>query len=120
MYRHYLGTEKDKFQSIIWVVDSADRDRIDESGDELWNTIRTYDEGYHPKSIPVLIFVNKRDSHNGMTGKEVEAKFHLDTRVSNTNNVVWHFQECNAQTGEGLEEGLEFLRKCNTDSQASS
>ena len=111
LFRHYLGTDDKTCQSLIWVVNSTDKERIEESRTELLILSKRFLEKSHPKFLPILIFVTKRDLPSGMTGKEVEAFFHLEDEFPD-NNVEWHFQESSVITGQGLDEGLDFLRKC--------
>jgi len=93
--------------SLIWVVDCTDRERIEESHQELLALIKRIKEKENPEEIPLLIFVNKRDKAGGLTGDEVTDIFHLKDIEDNT--IVWHVQESSAETGEGLTEGLDFL-----------
>ena len=97
LWRHYFkGCD-----GVVFVVDSNDRHRIDESRKEL-DTILADDE---LRSVPVLIFANKQDLPDAMTVEEVSEALHLG---SGTRRLC-HVQPSSALRGEGLEEGLTWL-----------
>merc|ERR1711879_96621 len=58
---------------LIFVVDSTDRDRIEEASEELFNVLEA-EELRHAK---VLVFANKQDLTNAMTTKELSEKLKL-------------------------------------------
>jgi len=84
----------------IFVVDSSDRERIEYAAEELQGFLDGNED------IPVLIFANKQDKTNAMSGTEVAENLHLHTLPVHR---AWHVQECCATTGAGLYEGLEWL-----------
>ena len=57
----------------MFVVDSNDRDRIDQTKDDLWRII-TDDQ---LKNCPVLIMANKQDLPNAMSVTELTDKLEL-------------------------------------------
>jgi len=83
------------------VVDSGDRDRIAEAGDEL----RTVTIEEELKGVPMLIFANKQDLPNVMTVGEIIDRLQL--RI--INDRPWYVQGCSAHSGMGLHEGLDWL-----------
>ena len=74
MWRHYYtGT-----QGLIFVVDSADRERIDEARRELHKIITDREM----KDAIILIFANKQDLKGALTPEEIPEKLGL-TRLRN-------------------------------------
>jgi ADP-ribosylation factor protein 1 len=97
LWRHYYQNTN----AIIFVVDSNDRERVEEASDEFRGVIQN-DE---LRNAAVLIFANKQDLPNSMNVKEITDKFGLHSLTSNK----WYVQPTNALTGDGLYEGLEWL-----------
>jgi len=91
-----------KAKAIIFVVDSNDRDRLDEAYEEL-NRMTNEDELKHKS---VLIFANKQDLPNAMTLDELRNKLAL---VEFDENIKWHLQAASAVRNEGLKEGCKWL-----------
>ena len=131
LWRHYYtGT-----QGLIFVVDCADRDRIDEARQELHRIINDREM----RDAIILIFANKQDLQDGklsyktrqhktrrvfeydstcsllihvsvalwlaMKPHEIQEKLGL-TRIRDRN---WYVQPACATTGDGLYEGLTWL-----------
>eukprot|EP00128_Syssomonas_multiformis_P017883 Colp12_sorted_trinity150504_noHs@25622 len=97
LWRHYYtGT-----QGLIFVVDSADRDRIDEARQELHRIINDREM----RDAVILVFVNKQDLPNAMKPEEATEKLGLQ-RIRDRR---WHVQPSCATTGDGLYEGLTWL-----------
>lgn len=97
LWRHYYtGT-----QGLIFVVDCADRDRIDEARQELHRIINDREM----KDTIILIFANKQDLPDAMKPHEIQEKLGL-TRIRDRN---WYVQPSCATTGDGLYEGLTWL-----------
>ena len=104
LWRHYYQNT----QGIIFVVDSNDRERIDdtqgaENGakDELHRMLAE-DE---LRDAVLLVFANKQDLPNAMSVNEITEKLGL----SQLRNRTWYIQACCATTGDGLYEGLDWL-----------
>lgn len=99
LWRHYYtGT-----QGLIFVVDCADRDRIDEARDELHRIISDREM----KEAIILVYANKQDLKGALTPEEIPEKLKLhDIRDRN-----WYVQPCVAisESGDGLSEGLTWL-----------
>lgn len=97
LWRHYYtGT-----QGLIFVVDCADEDRIEEAKDELHRIINDREM----KDAVLLVFANKQDLPNAMTPTEVQQKLGLLL----LKNRQWHIQPSCATTGDGLGEGMNWL-----------
>ncbi|KAJ3434083.1 adp-ribosylation factor a1b [Anaeramoeba flamelloides] len=102
LWRHYYQNT----QGLIFVVDSNDRERINEAHDELHKMLGE-DE---LKEAVLLVFANKQDLPNAMDAQEVSEKMGL----SSLRYRKWYIQPCTATTGEGLYEGLEWLSQTLT------
>jgi len=99
LWRHYYqGT-----QGLIFVVDSNDRDRVEDAREEL-NKMLGEDE---MREAVVLVFANKQDLPNAMPAAEVTDKLGL----SDMRNRQWFIQSACATTGDGLYEGLDWLSR---------
>ncbi|XP_069764414.1 ADP-ribosylation factor 5 [Narcine bancroftii] len=97
LWRHYFQNT----QGLIFVVDSNDRERVQESIEELQKMLQE-DE---LKDAVLLIFANKQDLPNAMPIKELIDKLGLQ----HTNNRTCHIQSTCAIQGAGLYEGLDWL-----------
>jgi len=100
LWRHYFqGVE-----IIIWVVDSNDRDRINESKEELYRTLSFSEE---LKDAIVLFIANKQDLPNCMTATEIVDIFGLNS--GEFKNTKWYMQPTTATTGKGCFECLDWI-----------
>ncbi|KAL3098627.1 hypothetical protein niasHS_000414 [Heterodera schachtii] len=97
LWRHYyVGT-----QALIFVVDSADRDRIDEARQELHKIINDREM----RDALILIFANKQDLPQAMKPAEIQDRLGL-LRLRDRN---WYVQPSCAASGDGLQDGLTWL-----------
>ena len=55
--------------------------------------------------IPLLIFANKQDLLNALPPQDISKGLNLHT----IRDRVWNIQACSAKTGEGLQEGMEWV-----------
>merc|ERR1712050_444421 len=90
-------------QGLIFVVDSNDRDRIEDACEELTKMMNE-DE---MRDAALLVFANKQDLPNSMTASEVTEKLGLQ----NMRNRQWFIQSACATTGDGLYEGLDWMSR---------
>ena len=97
LWRHYYQDTK----GLIYVVDSCDVDRIEESAKEL-NKMLNDDALVNTK---LLVFANKQDLPNAMNISYMTEKLSLYLLKDTT----WLIQPCCAITGDGLYEGIEWL-----------
>ncbi len=88
---------------MIFVVDSNDHDRIQEARYELHDLLN--DEKLN--NVDLLVLANKQDLPNAMSSGEIADKLGLHTIKQHE----WNVQPTCANTGEGLYEGLEWLRQ---------
>merc|ERR1719316_698417 len=99
LWRHYYQNT----QGLIFVVDSNDRDRIEDAKEEL-NKMLIEDE---MRDAVLLVFANKQDLPNAMPAAEVTEKLGLNSM----RNRQWFIQSACATTGDGLYEGLDWLSR---------
>ncbi|KAL3687213.1 hypothetical protein R1sor_013522 [Riccia sorocarpa] len=103
LWRHYFtGTE-----GLIFVVDSADTERIQEARDEL-HTLLNDSELAH---VTVLVLANKMDLPQAMNVAEITDKLQL----TSLRQINWYIQSCTATSGQGLYEGLDWLGRALQD-----
>ena len=102
-YTKHYATGGPHQTHLIYVVDSVDRERIEQSRDMLM-AILAYEE---LKNAVLLVFANKQDLPNPMNATEVVRKLGLHS----LRNRNWNIQETCAVSGDGLFEGLEWLSK---------
>ncbi|KAJ8608161.1 hypothetical protein CTAYLR_010306 [Chrysophaeum taylorii] len=95
---YYSGVE-----AIIFVLDSSDKIRMCVAKNELEELLSHEDVNANP--IPIIFFANKMDIKDAMTALECSQLLELD-RITNR---PWHVTPCNALTGEGITEGVEWL-----------
>lgn len=97
LWRHYFeGT-----QGLVYVVDSCDRNRLEESASEL-HSLLSHEE---LDGAAVLILANKQDMPGAMSASEVGEML----GVRQFRHRQWYMQECSAIHNIGLYEGLEWL-----------
>jgi ADP-ribosylation factor 1/2 len=97
LWKHYYPNT----QGVIFIVDSADRDRVGEARDEL-HRMMNEDE---LRDSALLVFSNKQDLPGSMQAAEVTDKMGLHSLRSRD----WYVQSTCATTGDGLYEGLDWL-----------
>ncbi|XP_021099629.1 ADP-ribosylation factor 4 [Heterocephalus glaber] len=88
-------------QGLIFVVDSNDRERIQEAATVLQNMLQE-DE---LQDAVLLLFANKQDLPNAMAISEMTDKLGLQS----LRNRTWYVQATCATQGTGLYEGLDWL-----------
>jgi len=90
-------------QGIIFVVDSSDRLRMVVAKDELDMLLQHPD--IQARKLPILFFANKMDLRDAMSSVKVSQTLGLERLL----DKPWHICASNATTGEGLQEGIEWL-----------
>lgn len=99
LWEHYY---KD-CHGVIFVIDSSDRLRLVVVKDELDLLLQ------HPdiscKRLPILFFANKMDCKDALSSVKIAAALGLDKIM----DKPWHICASNALSGEGLQEGVEWL-----------
>lgn len=97
LWKHYYNST----DALIYVVDSNDKERINEASEQLNRLL----EEEQLKNIILLIFANKQDISGAMNSSEVSEKLGL----KNIKNKPWLLQGTCATTGSGLKDGLDWL-----------
>eukprot|EP00033_Pygsuia_biforma_P001347 GCRY01001525.1.p1 GENE.GCRY01001525.1~~GCRY01001525.1.p1 ORF type:complete len:183 (-),score=20.61 GCRY01001525.1:101-649(-) len=97
LWRHYFQNT----QAFIFVVDSNDRDRIDEAHAELHKMLGEDDL----RDSVLLVFANKQDLPHAMSVAEITDRL----RLGELRTRKWYIQSTCATTGDGLYEGLDWL-----------
>ncbi|XP_071355810.1 ADP-ribosylation factor-like protein 4A isoform X1 [Trachinotus anak] len=87
---------------IVFVVDSVDMERIEESKTELHKITRLAEN----QGVPLLVVANKQDLRNSLSLAEMESMLALGELSTAT---PWQLQPTCAIIGEGLQEGLQKL-----------
>ncbi|XP_050389784.1 ADP-ribosylation factor-like protein 3 isoform X2 [Patella vulgata] len=88
---------------LIYVIDSADRKRFEETGEELTELL----EEEKLSGVPVMVFANKQDLVTAAPASDIAEGLNLHQ----IRDREWHIQACSAQTGEGVKHGLDWLIK---------
>lgn len=101
--RPYWRNYFDQTDSLIYVIDSADRKRLDESEFELNELLQEE----KMSGVPLLIFANKQDLVGAAPADEIAEKLDL----TSIRDRPWQIQACSAKEGTGLKEGMEWLMK---------
>ncbi|XP_071420328.1 ADP-ribosylation factor-like protein 3 isoform X1 [Pithys albifrons albifrons] len=83
---------------LIYVIDSADRKRFEETGQELAELL----DEEKLSGVPVLIFANKQDLLTAAPASEIAEGLNLHT----IRDRVWQIQSCSALSGEGVQVSL--------------
>ena len=97
LFRHYYQNTK----GLIFVVDSHDRDRIEEAAEELKKMLAEEEL----KDCCVLIMANKQDLNGALSTDEVTKALGMESLKERT----WFVQGTSGITGQGLEEGLNWM-----------
>lgn len=107
LWKHYfMGAH-----AVIFVLDSSDRERVNEAKEELWGLLRDPEL----EQAACLILANKQDLPDAMSTKEVAEQLGLhDLRFKGQ----YHVQAASAANGgEGIYEGLDWLSKAMPSSR---
>jgi len=97
LWNHYYANA----EGLVFVVDSADRERVDEARQEL-HGILTCDE---MRDVPVEVIANKQDLPNAMTPAELVERLQLGS----LHGHKWHVQASCATTGDGIWESFDSM-----------
>ncbi|XP_072791386.1 ADP-ribosylation factor-like protein 3 isoform X1 [Taeniopygia guttata] len=90
-WKKYLGST----DLLIYVIDSADQKRFEETGQELAEL--TEDESL--TGVPLLVFANKQDLVTAAPAAEIAEGLSLHTY----RDREWQIQACSALSGEGVQ-----------------
>ncbi|XP_061874057.1 E3 ubiquitin-protein ligase TRIM23 isoform X3 [Colius striatus] len=100
LWKHYyLNT-----QAVVFVVDSSHRDRVSEAHSELAKLLTEKEL----RDALLLIFANKQDVAGALSVEEITEMLSLHKLCCGRS---WYIQGCDARSGTGLYEGLDWLSR---------
>jgi len=99
--RSYWRNYFESTDGLIWVVDSADKRRLNDCTTELHSLI----EEERLAGATLLIFANKQDLPGALSAEEIKEVLQLD-RIKTHH---WKIIHCSAYTGENLLEGINWM-----------
>ncbi len=105
LWRHYYQN----CNAIIFVVDSNDRERLDDSFEyesSAMNEMHRFLVEPELVGVPLLVMANKQDLPNAMSVNEVYSRL----KLGKIRDRPVFIQSCCATSGDGLYEGLDWLR----------
>lgn len=101
--RAYWRNYFEQTDGVVWVVDSADLHRLGQCRDELRQLL--VQERLAGASL--LILANKQDVVGALSSHEIAEQLQLgDEQYKNRH---WTIQSCSAVTGEGLQDGMDWI-----------
>jgi len=99
--RPYWSNYFDSTDGLIYVVDSSDSRRLEESSQEL-KELLAEDK---LQGVPILVFANKQDILQAVPAEDIWGALEL----GNVSERLLNIQACSAKNGDGLEEGMAWL-----------
>jgi ADP-ribosylation factor-like protein 2 len=99
--RSYWRNYFESTDGLIWVVDSADRRRLDDCRQEL-ETLLVEER---LAGATLLVFANKQDLPGALSAEHIKEALNLD----NLKTHHWSIFGCSAVTGENLLRGIDWL-----------
>ena len=99
--RPYWRNYFDQTDALVYVIDSADSRRLEETSVELSQLL----DEERLVGVPLLVYANKQDLISALGPDEISEGLNLHTM----RDRVWEIQACSAKTGEGLQEGMEWI-----------
>ncbi|XP_060094289.1 ADP-ribosylation factor-like protein 3 [Heteronotia binoei] len=86
---------------LIYVIDSADQKRFEETGQELSELV----EEDNLIGVPLLVFANKQDLATASLAADIAEGLRLHTY----RDRPWQIQACSAISGEGVQDGMNWM-----------
>eukprot|EP00595_Chromulina_sp_UTEXLB2642_P000098 CAMPEP_0196762176 /NCGR_PEP_ID=MMETSP1095-20130614/1549_1 /TAXON_ID=96789 ORGANISM="Chromulina nebulosa, Strain UTEXLB2642" /NCGR_SAMPLE_ID=MMETSP1095 /ASSEMBLY_ACC=CAM_ASM_000446 /LENGTH=185 /DNA_ID=CAMNT_0042112605 /DNA_START=52 /DNA_END=609 /DNA_ORIENTATION=- len=99
--RPYWRNYFDHTDALIYVIDSADRRRIEETCLELQQLL----EEEKLANVPLLVLANKQDLLNALAPDEITTELALNE----VRDRVWQILPCSAKSGDGLPVAMEWI-----------
>lgn len=97
LWHHYY----ENTQALIYVVDSADIDRMDIAREELFKALNSLEL----ENAPLLVYANKQDLPEALTPDQIIEKLNLRSLKGRS----WLVQGTTGTEGKGLTEGLDWM-----------
>ncbi|CAH8511543.1 unnamed protein product [Schistosoma mattheei] len=95
---------------LIYVIDSSDKKRFEETGEELLELLSEDKLA----GVPLIVFANKQDLLTAEPANRISDGLGLLT----IRDRPWQIQGCSAITGNGVQEGIEWvIKSVNTRSK---
>eukprot|EP00752_Nemacystus_decipiens_P001808 g1746.t1 len=101
--RSYWRNYFEQTDGLIWVVDSADRGRLQDCKRELHDLLGQ--EKLAGASL--LVFANKQDLSGALGAAQIAETLGLESKQFATRH--WSIVGCSAVTGEGLAKGIDWM-----------
>ena len=101
--RSYWRNYFEQTDGLIWVVDSADRVRLNDCKRELYLLM----DQEKLAGASLMIFANKQDLAGALTSEEIAEALDLGGERFATRH--WSIMGCSAVTGQGLLEGMDWV-----------
>lgn len=101
--RSYWRNYFEKTDGLIWVVDSADRSRLEDCRRELHDLL----DQEKLAGASLLVLANKQDLAGALSAAEISKVLGLGGEQFSTRH--WAIFGCSAVTGEGLEAGVDWV-----------
>lgn len=95
---HFTGT-----QAVVYVVDSNDTDRIQQSGNELREMMASPELRF----ACLLVLANKSDLPYAARLADIRRRM----RLEELKGVNWHLEQTSARKGDGLLDAMQWLRR---------
>jgi ADP-ribosylation factor-like protein 3 len=89
--RPYWRNYYDQTDALIYVIDSADRRRMEESGVELQQLL----DEERLSHVPLMVMANKQDLLNALSQDEIT----LELGLNELRDRTWQILPCSAKTG---------------------
>eukprot|EP00731_Ephydatia_muelleri_P027711 Em0019g584a len=99
--RSYWRNYFESTDGLIWVVDSADRRRLEDCKAELHKLLLEE----RLAGATLLVFANKQDLPGALSAEDIKQSLQLDSIKTHH----WQIIACSAVTGENLLNGINFL-----------
>nr|XP_005546315.2 ADP-ribosylation factor-like protein 14 isoform X2 [Macaca fascicularis] len=100
--RTVWGCYCENTDGLVYVVDSTDKQRLEESRRQFEHILKNE----HIKNVPVVLLANKQDMPGALTAEDITRMFKVKKLCSDRN---WYVQPCCALTGDGLAQGFRKL-----------
>ncbi|NXA95499.1 ARL14 protein, partial [Melanocharis versteri] len=100
--RQFWSNFLEDTDGLLYVVDSSDKHRLEESKREFARILKNESI----KNVPVVVLANKQDLPGALNAEEITRRLNMKKYCSDRN---WYVQPCCAITGEGLAEALQRL-----------
>ncbi|XP_008332192.1 ADP-ribosylation factor-like protein 14 [Cynoglossus semilaevis] len=101
MREHWPNFHQDA-GAVVFVVDSADMERLEEARRELEKTLKSD----LLSGRPLMVLANKQDKNGALTATDIKDRFHLRKLCTGRD---WYVQPCSGSTGFGVEEAFNRL-----------